>query len=172
VVLGLGAAVTLVLDGGPCVVGVESSIVDLSGGIPLLLRPGGLPRELIEEVLGGSLASGAAVLEQPLAPGQLASHYAPGTPLRLLDGPAAHDSGSEGQGLLCFQAPPAHHHYGAVQVLSPSGNLAEAAARLFDCLHRLDGLRLEGLDVEPVPALGLGLAIMDRLRKAAAKGGA
>jgi L-threonylcarbamoyladenylate synthase len=169
VVLGLGAAVALVLDGGPCAVGVESSIVDLSGPVPLLLRPGGLPKELIEEELDGPLGLGAAVLERPLAPGQLASHYAPGTPLRLLAGPAEHDGGGAAQGLLCFQAPPAHHHYGAVEVLSPSGSLAEAAARLFDCLHRLDGRRLESLDAEPVPALGLGLAIMDRLRKAAVK---
>jgi L-threonylcarbamoyladenylate synthase len=87
-----------------------------------------------------------------------------------LAGPAEHDGGNEGLGLLCFQAPPAHHHYGAIEVLSPGGSLAEAAARLFDCLHRLDGRRLEGLDAEPVPPQGLGLAIMDRLRKAAAKG--
>ena len=172
VVLGLGEAVGLVLDGGPCAVGVESTIVDLSGPEPQLLRPGGLPRELIEELLGGALASGPAVLERPLAPGQLASHYAPSTPLHLLDGPAPHDGGAEDWGLLCFQAPPAHHHYGAVEALSPGGNLAESAARLFDCLHRLDGRRLRGLDAEPVPALGLGLAIMDRLKKAAVKAGA
>jgi len=172
VLLGLGAAVGLILDGGPCSVGVESTIVDLSGPEPLLLRPGGLPREVIEEVLGAKLPSGAAVLERPLAPGQLASHYAPGTPLRLLSKPAALDSGAEGAGLLCFTGAPSHHHYGAVEVLSPAGSLAEAAARLFDCLHRLDGRRLERIDAEPVPAQGLGLAIMDRLQKAAAKDGA
>jgi len=169
VVLGLGAAVPLVLDGGPCSVGVESTIVDLSVPEAVLLRPGGLPREVIEEVLGCKLPSGAAVLERPLAPGQLASHYAPGTPLRLLAKPAAVDSGSEGAGLLSFTGAPGHHHYGAVEVLSPDGSLAEAAARLFDCLHRLDGRRLERIDAEPVPAQGLGLAIMDRLQKAAAK---
>ena len=168
-VLGLGAAVPLVLDGGPCSVGVESTIVDLSVPEAVLLRPGGLPREVIEEVLGCKLPSGAAVLERPLAPGQLASHYAPGTPLRLLAKPAAVDSGSEGAGLLSFTGAPGHHHYGAVEVLSPDGSLAEAAARLFDCLHRLDGRRLERIDAEPVPAQGLGLAIMDRLQKAAAK---
>jgi L-threonylcarbamoyladenylate synthase len=170
VLLGLGAAVALILDGGPCSVGVESTIVDLSGGEPRLLRPGGLPREVIEEVLGASLPSGPAVLERPLAPGQLASHYAPGTPLRLLARPAAVDSGAEGAGLLSFTGPPSHHHYGAVEVLSTDGSLAEAAARLFDCLHRLDGRRLERIDAEPVPAQGLGLAIMDRLQKAAFKG--
>ncbi|HTB34866.1 MAG TPA: L-threonylcarbamoyladenylate synthase [bacterium] len=170
VLLGLGAAVPLILDGGPCSVGVESTIVDLSGPEPRLLRPGGLPREVIEEVLGFSLPSGPAVLERPLAPGQLASHYAPGTPLRLLAKAAAVDSGAEGVGLLSFTGAPGHHHYGAVEVLSPDGSLAEAAARLFDCLHRLDGRRLERIDAEPVPAQGLGLAIMDRLQKASAKG--
>ena len=170
VVLGLGASVPLVLDGGPCGVGVESTIVDLSGPEPRLLRPGGLPREVIEEVLGARLPSGQPVLERPLAPGQLASHYAPGTPLRLLAKAAAVDAGAWNVGLLSFGAPPDHHHYGAVEQLSEDGNLAEAAARLFDCLHRLDGLRLERIDAEPVPALGLGLAIMDRLQKAAAKG--
>jgi L-threonylcarbamoyladenylate synthase len=166
--LGLGDAVPLILDGGPCEVGVESSIVDFSGPEPRLLRPGGLQRELIEEALGHSLLSGPSVLEKPLAPGQLASHYAPRTPLRRLDKPAAHDSGDAHLGLLAFKAAPEHHHYSAVEVLSPSGNLAEAAARLFDCLHRLDGQRLSGIEAEPVPAMGLGLAINDRLMKAAA----
>jgi L-threonylcarbamoyladenylate synthase len=167
--LGLGEAVPLILDGGPCEVGVESSIVDFSGPEPRLLRPGGLPRELIEEVLGQKLLSGPSVLEKPLAPGQLASHYAPRTPLRRLDKPAAYDGGEAHLGLLAFKAAPEHHHYGAVEVLSPSGSLAEAAARLFDCLHRLDGQRLGGIEAEPVPAMGLGLAINDRLMKAEAK---
>jgi L-threonylcarbamoyladenylate synthase len=171
VALGLGGAVPLILDGGPCSVGVESTIVDLSGPRPRLLRPGGLPREVIEEILGFRLPSAPSVLERPLAPGQLASHYAPGTPLRLLTKAAALDSGVEGHGLLSFTGAPSHHHYGAVEVLSSSGSLAEAAARLFDCLHRLDGRRLERIDAEPVPAQGLGLAIMDRLQKAAVKDG-
>jgi L-threonylcarbamoyladenylate synthase len=166
--LGLGAAVPLILDGGPCAVGVESSIVDFSGPEPRLLRPGGIPREVLEEALGHALPSGHSVLEKPLAPGQLASHYAPRTPLRRLAAAAAIDSGEAGIGLLAFQAPPEHHHYGVVEVLSPSGQLAEAAARLFDCLHRLDGQRLARIDVEPVPAMGLGLAINDRLMKATA----
>ncbi len=166
--LGLGEAVPLILDGGPCAAGVESSIVDFSGPEPRLLRPGGIPREVLEDALGMRLPSGPAVLEKPLAPGQLASHYAPRTPLRRLAQSAAHDSGEAHLGLLAFQAAPEHHHYGAVEVLSPSGNLAEAAARLFDCLHRLDGQRLAGIEVEPVPAMGLGLAINDRLAKAAA----
>lgn len=166
--LGLGSAVPLILDGGPCAVGVESSIVGFGVDGPRLLRPGGLPREVLEEALGAPLPSAPAALERPLAPGQLASHYAPRTPLRRLEAPAALDSGAPRLGLLAFQGPPQRHHYGAVEVLSPSGSLAEAAARLFDCLHRLDGQRLEGIHAEPVPALGLGLAINDRLAKAAA----
>jgi L-threonylcarbamoyladenylate synthase len=169
VLLGLGDAVPLILDGGPCEVGVESTIVDLSGPEARLLRPGGIPREVLEDALGQRLESGPSVLEKPLAPGQLASHYAPSTVLRRLDAPAAFDSGEAHHGLLAFKAAPEHHHYGAVEVLSPSGNLAEAAARLFDCLHRLDGQRLALIEAEPVPAMGLGLAINDRLMKAAAK---
>jgi L-threonylcarbamoyladenylate synthase len=168
--LALGADVPLVLDGGPCAVGVESTIVDFSGPEPVLLRPGGIPRELLEEVLGVKLVSAPTALERPLAPGQLASHYAPRTPLRRLTAPAAPNSGRPDVGLLAFRAAPERHHYAAVEVLSATGNLAEAAARLFDCLHRLDGQRLEAIDAEPVPAMGLGLAINDRLMKAAAKG--
>jgi L-threonylcarbamoyladenylate synthase len=168
VVLGLGDAVPLVLDGGPCSVGVESTIVDLSRGKPRLLRPGGLPRESIEAALGYALELGPAELEKPLAPGQLASHYAPVTRLELLQGPASEDAGDPSLGLLAFSKAPGHHHYGEVEVLSPRGDLAEAAARLFDCLHRLDGLRLDGIDAEPVPPHGLGLAILDRLTRASA----
>jgi L-threonylcarbamoyladenylate synthase len=169
VLLGLGDGVPLILDGGPCRVGVESSIVDLSGPEPVLLRPGGVSREALEDALQRPLASGPSVLDKPLAPGQLASHYAPSTPLRLLDKPAAYDSGEERAGLLAFKAAPEHHHYGSVEVLAPSGDLKEAAARLFECLHRLDGWRYERMDVEPVPSEGLGLAINDRLKKAAAR---
>jgi L-threonylcarbamoyladenylate synthase len=165
--LGLGKAVELVLDGGPCRIGVESTIVDLSGPEPALLRPGGLDSEAIESVLGRTLRQGPAVLERPLAPGQLAGHYAPATPLRLLAAPAAVDSGAAGLGLLAFQGAPGHHHYGEVEILSATGDLAEAAARLFDCLHRLDGLRLDGIEAETVPSRGLGRAINDRLIRAA-----
>ena len=168
--LGLGAGVALVLDGGPCRVGVESTIVDLSGPAPLLLRPGGVSREALEEVLKAPLKSGPGILERPRAPGQTANHYAPSTPLRLLAGPAAEDSGGPNRGLLAFRGAPGHHHYGEVEVLSGSGDLVQAAARLFECLHRLDGLRLDGIDAEPVPQTGLGRAIHDRLSRAAAPG--
>jgi L-threonylcarbamoyladenylate synthase len=172
VVLGLGPLVELVLEGGPCRVGLESTIVDFSSGAPTLLRPGGLPREDIERALSAPLADGPGVLERPRAPGQLAGHYAPATPLRLLARPAADDSGDRDRGLLAFRKAPERHHYGQVEILSEGGDLNEAAARLFECLHRLDGMRLESIDAERAPAAGLGLAINDRLGRAAASHGA
>ncbi len=165
----LGAEV-LVLDGGPCAVGVESSIVDARGARPRLLRPGGIPQEDLERVLGQALEAAPAEGERPLGPGQLPSHYAPATPLRLLAGPAGPGSGRAGRALLAFREAPPRHAYGAVEVLSAQGDAVEAAARLFECLHRLDARALSGIDAEPAPEAGLGRAINDRLRRAAAAG--
>jgi L-threonylcarbamoyladenylate synthase len=159
----LGDAVPMILDGGPCRVGVESTIVDLSGPEPVLLRPGGLAVEEIEKITG-PLKRGAAVLEKPLAPGQLASHYAPRTPLKLLSPDAK--AIAAGRGLLAFKE--TLPGYAAVEILSPAGDPVEAATRLFACLHRLDALGLPGIDAQLAPEAGLGLAINDRLRKAAA----
>jgi L-threonylcarbamoyladenylate synthase len=159
-----GDELATVLDGGPCAVGVESTIVDTSREPPSLLRPGGLARETLEAALGMTLLQAPAVLERPLAPGQLASHYAPRTPLCFADG--APPPGRTG--LLAFRAPANVAGYAAVEVLSPAGDLTEAAARLFEALHRLDAAGLDAIVAEAVPETGLGLAIMDRLRKAAA----
>jgi L-threonylcarbamoyladenylate synthase len=125
--------------------------------------------EAIEAVLGGTVEVLSGHQELPSAPGQSLSHYAPATPLRLLPGRALEDGGDGGVGLLAFRNAPGHHHYGEVEVLSASGDLAEAAARLFDCLHRLDGQRLDWIEAERVPPEGLGRAINDRLERAAAK---
>jgi L-threonylcarbamoyladenylate synthase len=130
----------------------------------VLLRAGGLSREEIEAVVGPLEIPGAAP-ERPEAPGQLASHYAPRTKTLLLAGPASAGDGGR-RALLAFRE--AKPGYAAVEILSPSGDLREAATRLFACLHRLDALGLDAITVEPVPEQGLGLAIMDRLRKAAA----
>ncbi len=124
-----GDVIPLILDGGPCEVGVESSIVDLSGDVPRLLRAGGVSKEELEAVLGCELELGAAVLERPLAPGQLASHYAPLTPLKVF---------AKGQipktdlraGLLTLQGSPLGSAYAEVEVLSQTGDLREAAANL------------------------------------------
>ncbi|MGH7441037.1 MAG: Sua5 family C-terminal domain-containing protein, partial [bacterium] len=157
-----------VLEGGPCSVGLESSIVDVSGPVPRLLRPGGLALERLEQELGRTLERGPAILERPQAPGQLAAHYAPRTPLSLLSVSPKSGSGGARLGLLAFRSAPAQSRYGAVEALSASGDLAEAAARLFECLHRLDALGLDHIEAETLPAHGLGLAVNDRLTRAAA----
>ncbi len=160
---GLGGRIAAVLDGGPCAVGLESTIVGLAGAAPSLLRPGGLPAEAIEAALGAPLAepAGGAIT----APGQLASHYAPDAALRLdAAGPAA-DEVWIGFGP---QIAPGLN-------LSPAGDLREAAANLFAHLRAADALskRAGGsrIAVAPVPDTGLGRAINDRLRRAAAPRG-
>jgi L-threonylcarbamoyladenylate synthase len=160
----LGDRVSLILDGGPCLVGVESTVLDLSANRPTLLRPGGATREAIEAVNGpiavsDALPSGDA---PRTSPGQLKSHYAPTRPVRL---GATSVEGDEG--LLAFgPTPPA----GAMLTynLSPSGNLAEAAANLFAQMRALDRPGVGRIAVMPIPEMGLGLAINDRLRRAAA----
>lgn len=153
--------VDLVLDGGPCPIGVESTIVALVGE-PMLLRPGGIPVEEIEEVIGP--VKRAAVTLRPMAPGGLPKHYSPRTPLRIMKDDFEVKEGMK-VGLLAFKSPcggPFH----MVEVLSPKGDLKEAASRFFEALHRLDEAGLDLILAEPVPEEGLGLAIMDRLRKA------
>ncbi len=161
----LGAAIDLVLDGGPCRVGLESTILSLAGE-PLILRPGGVPREELEDALGQPIAI-APPAERPAAPGQLLKHYATRTPLRILAAGAPPAEPGRRIGLLAF-GPHAPAGYAAVEVLAPDGRLATAAARLFAALRRLDALGLEAILAEPCPESGLGHAIMDRLRRAAA----
>lgn len=163
----LGGAVDLILDGGATEVGLESTIVACAGDRVLLLRAGGVARAEIEQVLGKPLkqvAPGGPVS----APGQLASHYAPAAPIRL-------DAGAvqEGEALLGFGAKTPQGAERAVEALnlSAAGDLREAAANLFDHLHRLDAARPAAIAVAPVPDEGLGEAINDRLRRAAAPRG-
>jgi L-threonylcarbamoyladenylate synthase len=161
----LGGLVDVVLDGGPCRVGVESTIVSLTGDEPTLLRPGAVTREELEAVLGRAVRVGAAS-ERPQSPGQLVKHYATRTPLRLLPGEGAPPPPAGRVGLLAFRRAP--QGYAATEVLAPDGVLATAAAGLFAALRRLDGLGLDLILAEPVPEAGIGRAIMDRLRKCAA----
>ena len=152
---GLGSKVEMILDGGPCAVGLESTIVSLLDHTPRLLRAGGLPRETIEEALGRELA---APLAGPLhAPGQLESHYAPNAKMRL--------NATE------WRDGEAHLGFGAMDAalnLSREGDLIEAAANLFSMLHQLDMSHSSIIAVAPIPGMGLGEAINDRLRRAAA----
>ncbi|WP_342078020.1 L-threonylcarbamoyladenylate synthase [Yoonia sp. SS1-5] len=152
---GLGPKVDAVIDGGPCGVGVESTIVSCVG-TPTLLRAGGIPTEALEACLGQPLAAPAAQ-DAPIAPGQLASHYAPRGSVRLnVTTPESDET------LLGF---------GPVEAalnLSPTGDLTEAAAHLFAYLHQLDRKGVRRIAVSPIPEHGLGRAINDRLRRAAA----
>lgn len=157
----LGGRIDLVLDGGSCPVGVESTVVSCVADEPQLLRPGGLERQRIEALLGGPLKTGKKAA-RPQSPGQLESHYAPAAALRL-DAREARD----GEALLAF-GPDIPAHSGPVRNLSPTGNLGEAAANLFRLLHELDATGVATIAVMPIPPHGLGEAINDRLRRAAA----
>jgi L-threonylcarbamoyladenylate synthase len=159
----LGGHIDLVLDGGPTPLGLESTIVECVGA-PRLLRLGGIPRAEIERVLGLKLAN-PRPSKAPAAPGMLASHYAPRTKLRL-DVADVH----LGEALLTFGAarPKGAEHPARVLDLSPKGDLVEAAANLFAHLRALDAAGASAIAVVPIPERGLGEAINDRLRRAAA----
>jgi len=164
----LAGRIDLIVDGGPVAVGIESTIVGCFER-PMLLRPGGLPREAIERVLGKSLAHPLAEIEsddsQPLAPGMLTSHYAPRARVRL-----DVQSLKPGEALLAFgrEPIPGQDKAAAVLNLSERGDLAEAATRLFGYLRSLDATKAGTIAVMPIPMKGLGEAINDRLRRAAA----
>jgi L-threonylcarbamoyladenylate synthase len=163
----LGSKVSMILDGGPCTVGVESTVLDLTSERPILLRPGGATREAIEAVIGpialsDALPTGNAARKSP---GQLHSHYAPSRPVRLDATAVAAD-----EGLLAFGRHPLAGARRTVN-LSVAGDLGEAAANLFALLRALDRPDIARIAVMPVPHTGLGLAINDRLRRAAADDG-
>lgn len=160
----LGDRVDLILDGGKCPIGVESTVLEL-GEEPVLLRPGGIPLEDIERVIGKVRTSPSRGI--PRSPGQLPSHYAPRVPLRIV----LQETPPPGLrvGLLAFREVKHPEYFAKVEVLSSSGDLREAAANLFTCLHRLEEADLDLIFAEPVPEVGLGRAIMDRLRKAEGK---
>jgi L-threonylcarbamoyladenylate synthase len=208
VIEGLGEKIDCVIDGGPCPVGVESTVLDLASPRIALLRPGGISREALENVIG-PVASGPAVsgipdtagppgaagpkpeqgapeAERPVpSPGMLKSHYAPLSPLFLHSGKEmAALSYKKGEAYLFFSGKSRNvwrdraggkspndgeHPDGdpAVLTLSENGNVPEAAANLFEFLHRLDALRPERIHAETLPEKGLGAAVNDRLRRAA-----
>ena len=158
----LGEGLSLILDGGRTPVGVESTVLDLSGEAPALLRPGGVTIEELEALLGPIATASGAEAGPLRSPGQLASHYTPILPLRL-DVTEARP----GEALLAF-GPDAPPGFAEMLWLSRSGDLAEAAANLFAMLRRLDRSVFSGIAVMPIPEHGLGRAINDRLRRAAA----
>jgi L-threonylcarbamoyladenylate synthase len=159
----LGDAVALILDGGHTAIGVESTVLDLTGEDPLLLRPGGVTLEELEDLLGpvATTSTAPAKAGAPRSPGMLASHYAPSSPLRL-----GATEARPGEALLAF-GPSAPPGFAETLWLSRSGDLAEAAANLFAMLRQLDCPAFAGIAVMPIPEHGLGHAINDRLARAA-----
>ncbi|MEZ5853803.1 MAG: L-threonylcarbamoyladenylate synthase [Hyphomicrobiaceae bacterium] len=161
----LGDRVDLIVDGGACEAGIESTILDATSGELVLLRPGALTVEAIEAAIGfapRSAATATSARARPNAPGQLESHYAPGLSVRLQA-----SAPRPGEAFLAF-GPFAPAYDGPLLNLSPTGDLVEAAANLFEALRRLDHSGANGLAVMPIPDIGIGRAINDRLRRAAA----
>jgi L-threonylcarbamoyladenylate synthase len=188
----LGDTVDLILEGGPCAVGVESTVVQLAPEGPLLLRPGGITSEELEAVIGP--ISIPAPSENParhdaaellLSPGRLPQHYAPRTPLILADAgddlAACADSAAASHvaeaaprsglriGLLALRPPDRSERFAQMEILSAAGDLREAASRFFAALRRLDAAGLDLIIAELFPEQGLGRALNDRLRRAATK---
>ncbi|MEO0961985.1 MAG: L-threonylcarbamoyladenylate synthase [Pseudomonadota bacterium] len=156
---GLGGRIDMVIDGGPCAVGLESTVVSVVADQVRLLRPGTITRDQLEDVCGVLEDTKGAEIE---APGMLASHYAPNASVRLnVSAPA------ENEALLGFGADMPHHN-GPVANLSPTADLVEAAANLFAMLRQLDATNPRGIAVMPIPSGGIGEAINDRLKRAAA----
>ena len=152
---GLGDKVSIVLDGGPCAVGVESTVVSFLDGKTTLLRPGGLAREVIEDALGIRMLDAIGGVMH--SPGQMESHYAPHAAMRLNA-----EAPLNGEAYLGFGKFASAHN------LSSSSDVVEAAANLFRMLHELDATKPTRIAVAPIPMIGLGEAINDRLKRAAA----
>lgn len=163
----LDGRIPLIVDGGATQHGLESTVVLLQQGALSILRAGPVSAE--------QLAAFAPVVpfiatQSPVAPGQLKSHYAPVTPLTLLDQTELHPAHATKAGLLAWKSAPVGNSFQHVEILSERGELVEAAASLFAKLRRLDESGVDAIYAEPIPETGLGIAIMDRLRKAAARG--
>lgn len=156
----LADKVSLILDGGDCRIGIESTVVDACGELPAILRRGMVSRESIQQLLGRPISTANDTTDTPKSPGMLQSHYAPQKPLRL----NAHTV-SDDEALLAFGVPLP----GAMQTaqLSASRNLEEAAANLFRMLRELDATPARAIAAMPIPMQGLGEAINDRLQRAA-----
>lgn len=162
----LGDKIEIIIDGGKCSIGIESTVIDLTTEKNIVLRPGGLPIEEIEKVIGKVEIRNFS--EKISSPGQLSTHYSPKTPLKILkDYKDYKDIGKNLKcGLLAFKKPICVEKFYKVEILSEKGDLIEAASNFFAALHRLDTSGVDIIYAEPVPEEGLGIAIMDRLRKA------
>lgn len=183
----LGGKIDLILDGGRCLIGVESTVLSLVRGKAVLLRPGGISIEEIEKVIGKvacqpahrSLGAGGSKTNLPdrsgwersgkiQSPGQLSNHYAPKTPLKIVES-LEQIPDDKNIGVLLFKNSPFKIKAKVVEILTKKGDLREAAANLFSALHRLDESGVSMIYAESMPKIGLGMAIMDRLQRASSK---
>ncbi len=160
----LSNQVDLILDGGPSEIGVESTILSLEGDTPCILRSGGTTIEELESFIG-KLHISTVSLTRPQAPGQLERHYATRTKVEILDEQHETLNCYEKTGLLVLTPPSNPLSYAAIEILSATGDMREAAANLFRALRRLDSLSLDRIIARPISEKGLGAAIMDRLRR-------
>lgn len=161
----LGDRVDFILDGGECETGIESTILDLTVGPPSILRLGGMDCEKIQELLGDVKIQLSS--SQPKAPGQLESHYAPRTPITILTDDCL-PSDAASSGLLVLTETQHDSRFKSVEVLSSRGDLVEATSHFFSALHRLDQKSLTRIYAFSIPEVGLGRAMMDRLKRACA----
>jgi L-threonylcarbamoyladenylate synthase len=162
----LGDQIDFILDGGPCEVGVESTILSFLEGGPRLLRPGGIPLEEVESIIG-KVDVPPVEKGKPLAPGMLPKHYAPRTPMIIGHREKTMQAYRDKRiGLLAFQEPEISFPFLHIEILSKKGDMKEAATNLFSAIRRLDALNLDLIVAEAISEVGLGRAIMDRLRRA------
>lgn len=163
----LGAGCPVVIDGGACRVGVESTVISVTDTTVTLLRPGGVPAEDLEMVVGKvEMATAEKKQEDAQSPGMMLNHYAPATPLSAFKSIPLEFENRENIGVILFQ-PSQRSFKGTVDILSPNGDTKEAAANFFAAIRRMDALGLEAIVMEYAPEHGLGLAINNRLEKAA-----
>jgi L-threonylcarbamoyladenylate synthase len=169
----LGDRIDYILDGGSCEVGVESTVLDLTSHPPRLLRPGGVPLEDLQAMLGDiTVIDQASEGETPQAPGMLSKHYAPRTRVIMLDTLEQLKSDPSQSALLSLAPLPKADHAGflARESLSPTGDLREAAANFFATMRRLDEAGAKQIVAIRFPNTGLGRALNDRLQRAAKSG--
>jgi len=164
----LGDKVDLILDGGKCAVGVESTIIEVTADSQSLLRPGGVAKEDIEKVVG-KLMEPAIGVESPTAPGQLQIHYAPNIPIHFYNEQIVRKYPNTKMGCIFFKESKDIEKFEVTKILSPIGDFREAASNFFSYLHELENQNLDMILVEPIEKVGLGTAIMDRLTKAVNK---
>ena len=164
----LGDKIDMILDGGKCSIGIESTILLIEKDDVTVLRHGGIPVELIRDVIG-EINLFPKKFDRPNSPGQLPFHYSPLTPILMLTLENIEKHKNEKIGAIFFKGNFSKFNFAREIILSASGSLSEAAANLFSTLHKLDDMQLDCILIEPFPLEGLGVALMDRIQKAVAK---